>query len=133
MGIRQESEGGGKVFTRERHGYGFVGGGAVFVPFSGRCSLVTFFGGRTRSTQRVLHKEEKQVIGRKAVIRDGVGDHRRPVTRLRTAQDPVIAANSLSNCRHDHQKQKVSRVLEEVFGGSDRAYRQVSDRREKVL
>ena len=111
MGIRQDSEGGGKVFTRERHGYGFVGGGAVFVPFSGRCSLVTFFGGRTRSTQRVLHKEEKQVIGRKAVIRDGVGDHRRPVTRLCAAQqDPVIAANSLSNCRHDHQKQKVSRV-----------------------
>ena len=38
MGIRQDSEGGGKVFTRERHGYGFVGGGAVFVLFSGRCS-----------------------------------------------------------------------------------------------
>ena len=62
-----------------------------------------------------------------------MGDHGQPVARLHAAQDPVIAANSLSNCRHDHQKQKVSRVLEEVFGGSDRAYRQVSDRREKVL
>ena len=48
MGIRQDSEGGGKVFTRERHGYGFVGGGAVFVPFSGRCSLVTFFRGKDK-------------------------------------------------------------------------------------
>jgi hypothetical protein len=111
MGIRQVSEGGGKIFTRERQGYGFVGGGrAVFVPFSGRCSLVTFFGGRTRSTQRTLHKEEKQVRGRKAVVRDGVGDHGGPVARLHAAQAPVIAANSLSNCLHDHQKQKVSRV-----------------------
>ena len=110
MGIRQDSEGGGKVFTRERHGYGFVGGGAVFVPFSGRCSLVTLFGGKTRSTQRTLHKEEKQVRGRKDVVRDSVGYHGRPVARLRAAQDAVITANSLSNCFHDHQKQKVSRV-----------------------
>ena len=75
MGIRQVSEGGGKIFTRERHGYGFVGGCVVFVPFSGRCSLVTLFGGKTRSTQRTLHKEEKQVRGRKDVVRDSVGDH----------------------------------------------------------
>jgi hypothetical protein len=110
MEIRQVSEGGGKIFTRERHGYGFVGGGAVFVLFSGRCSLVTFFGGKTRSMQRTLHKEEKQVRGRKDRVRDGVGDHGRPIARLRAAQDPVITANSLSNCFHDHQKQKVSRV-----------------------
>ncbi len=60
MGIRQVSEGGGKVFTRERHGYGFVGGDAVFVPFSGRCSLVTFLGeGQGRRKERCTKRRNK--------------------------------------------------------------------------
>jgi hypothetical protein len=36
--------------------------------------------------------------------------HGRPVARLRAPQDPVVAANSLGNCLHDHKKHKVSIV-----------------------
>ena len=48
--------GGVKVMTRGSHGYAFVGKGAVFVPFGGRCSLMIFLRGRKRLTEKVLHK-----------------------------------------------------------------------------
>jgi hypothetical protein len=66
---------------------------------------VTFFWGKTRSTRRALQKYEKQVRGRKVVVRDGGGGgHGRPVARLRAPQDPLDAANSLGNCLHGHKK-----------------------------
>jgi hypothetical protein len=115
--IRQVSEGGGNFFTWERHGYGFVGGGAVFLHFSGRCSLVTFFWGKTRSARRALQKYEKQVRGRKVVVRDGGGGHGRPVARLRAPQDPVVAANSLGNCLHCHKTTRCQGIRGGVLGG----------------
>ncbi len=57
-GIRQVSEGGGKVFTRERHGYVFIRGGAVFVLFSGRYSLVIFFGKDKVDAKNVAQRGE---------------------------------------------------------------------------
>ena len=49
--------GGVKVMTRGRHGYAFVGKGAMFIPFGGRCSLMPFFKGRKGSTEKVLQKK----------------------------------------------------------------------------
>jgi hypothetical protein len=101
--MRQVRGGGGEVITWGRHGYGFVGGTAVFIPFGGRCSLMAFFGGRNRSTQNVLHKEEKKVRESKVVVRDGVWDHRGPVARLRAQKDPLVVAKSLRKHLDDHK------------------------------
>ena len=102
--MRALSGGGRRVITRGRHGYGFVGGGAVFLPFGGGCSFVTFFGRRKRWTHRVLHKEQKQVSESKVVVGDGRRDHRRPVARLCAPKDPLVAAKSMGKHLHDHKK-----------------------------
>ena len=133
MRIRQVREGRGEVITRGRHDHGFVGGSAVFIPFGGRCSLMTFLGGRNRSTQNVLHKEEKKVRESKVVVGEGVGDHRGPVPRLRARKDPLVVAKSLFKCLNDHNKTRCQGLRGEFLGGSERAYRQVSDGRGKVL
>ena len=96
--------GGVKVMTRGRHGYAFVGKCAVLIPFGGRCSLMTVLKGRKRSTEKVLHKEYKQVSASKVVVRDGEWDHRGPVAGLRAFKDPLVAANYLRKRLDDHNK-----------------------------
>ena len=104
MRMRQVRGGGGEIITRGRHGYGFVGGSAVFIPFGGRCSLMTFLGGRNRSTQKVLHKEEKQVRESEVLVGDGVWDHRgHYVARLLAQKDPLVVAKLLRKRLDDHK------------------------------
>ncbi len=83
-----------------------MGGGAVFLPFGGTCSFVTFFGSRKRSTHRVLHKEQKKVKGNKVVVGDVRRDHRRPVAGLCEPKDPLVAAKSMGEHLHDHKKRR---------------------------
>jgi hypothetical protein len=118
MRMRQVRGGGGEVITRGRHGYGFVGGTAVFIPFGGRCSLMAFFGGRNRSTQNVLHKEEKKVRESKVVVGEGLWDHRGPVARLRARKDPLVVAKSLCKRPDDHNKTRCQGFRGEFWGGS---------------
>ena len=46
--LKVRGGGGVKVVTRGRYGYAFVGKGAMFIPFGGRCSLMPFFKGQER-------------------------------------------------------------------------------------
>ena len=82
MELRAVSGGGRKVITKGRHGYGFVGGGDVYLPLGWRCSLETFFWRTKMWMHTVLHKDEIQVKESKVVVRDGEGCHWRPVARL---------------------------------------------------
>ena len=108
--------GGVKVMTRGRHGYAFVGKCAVLIPFGGRCSLMTVLKGRKRSTEKVLHKEYKQVSASKVVVRDGEWDHRAPVTGLRARKDLWYLQTSCANALLTTTKQGV-KGLDESFRG----------------
>ena len=80
----------------------------------------------------VLHKEEIQVNESKVVVRDGrgvIGDLLHVFTRQKTLWlVPILWANALKTTR----KQGV-KSLGKVLEGSEGAYKQVSDRRGKVL
>ena len=69
----------------------------------GWCFLMAFLGGRNRSTQNVLHKEEKKVREIKVVAGDGVWDHRGPVARLCAQKNPLVVAKSLRKRLDDHK------------------------------
>ncbi len=51
------------------------------IPFSGTSPATTFLGGQKRWVHRVLPKGEKQVRGRKVVVRHGGGDRGLPLAR----------------------------------------------------
>ncbi len=63
-----------------------------------------FLRGRKRSTEKVLHKELKQVRESKFVLGDGEWDHRGPVTGLHARKEPFVAANLLRKRLADHNK-----------------------------
>jgi hypothetical protein len=52
----------------------------------------------------VLHTEEIHVKESKVVVRDGGGDHRRPVARLHAPKDPLTASKSVGKCLYDGKK-----------------------------
>ena len=95
--------------------------------------MVTFFWGKTRSARRALQKYEKQVRGRKVVVRDGGGGPWATCCTSPRTTGPFRCCKLFGKLPTWPQKNKMSRVYRLFFGGSDRANRQVSKGRGKVL
>jgi hypothetical protein len=96
--------GGGGVMTRGRHGYALCGKGCSLYTFWGRCPEMTFLRGRQRSTDKLLHKELKQVRESKVVVEAGEWDHRGPVTGRRARKYPFVPPYSLRKRVANHNK-----------------------------